>query len=88
VLLGIVATPCATPPLVAVVSVASAHGNAGFAGILLLAYALGHGLPGVLLGLLAGNLQSLERLKPLGRGLQVVGGWLIIAVGFWLAVTA
>jgi cytochrome c-type biogenesis protein len=84
VLMGLVATPCATPPLVAIVAVASAPHAAGYAALLLSAYAVGHALPAVLLGLLAGGLSSLDRLAPYGRALQVGSGWIMIAVGLYL----
>jgi len=87
-LLGLVATPCATPPLVVIVSVAAAQRAVAFGALLLFVYALGHGLPAVLIGLLAGSLRALERLAPYGRVLQIVGGWLIIAVGLYLIATA
>lgn len=87
-LLGLVATPCATPPLAAVVSFA-ASGKAVVPGALLLfVYALGHAVPAVLLGLLAGGLSALERFAPWGRALQIGGGWLIIILGFYLIVSA
>ncbi|MGQ9732788.1 MAG: cytochrome c biogenesis CcdA family protein [Candidatus Zipacnadales bacterium] len=88
VLLGLVATPCATPPLAVIISFAAAEGAVLFGGVLLFVYAIGHGLPSVIIGLLAGSLQSLERLAPYGRLLQILGGWLIIGVGFYLIVTA
>jgi cytochrome c-type biogenesis protein len=84
VLLGLVATPCATPPLVAVVSIASAQNAVAFGAVLLFAYAIGHGLPAILVGLLAGSLAAMEKLAPYGRALQIAGGWLIILVGFYL----
>ena len=86
VLLGLVATPCATPPLVVIVSVAAAHRVVAFGALLLFVYAIGHGLPAILIGLLAGSLSCLQRLSPYGRALQITGGWLIIAIGFYLIV--
>jgi len=87
-LLGLAATPCATPPLMVVVSVAAAHRVALFGALLMFAYAVGHALPAVLVGLLAGSLAGFDRLAPYGRGLQVAGGWLVIAVGFYLIIVA
>ncbi len=88
VLMGLVATPCATPPLIAILSVASAQGTVGLAALLMLAYAVGHALPAVLVGLLAASLAGLERFAPYGRGLQIAGGWLLIAVGFYIIWSA
>lgn len=87
-LLGLVATPCATPPLVAIMSLA-ATGTAVWRGVMLMmVYALGHGLPAIVLGLAAGSLSGLQGLASRGRLLQLLGGWLIIAVGLYLAATA
>ncbi|MBM3473046.1 MAG: cytochrome c biogenesis protein CcdA [Armatimonadetes bacterium] len=88
VLLGLVATPCATPPLAVIVSVAAVQRAVAMAGVLLFVYALGHGLPAIVIGLLAGGLGGLERFAPYGRALQIVGGWLIIAVGLYLILKA
>ena len=88
VLLGLAATPCATPPLAVIVSVAAAHRVAAFGALLLFVYAIGHALPAVLIGLLAGGLKTLDRLSPYGHALQIAGGWLIIAVGIYLIVIA
>jgi len=87
-LLGVVATPCATPPLVIIVSVAAAQQAVAFGALLLFVYGIGHAIPAVLIGLLAGGLTALERPAPYGRILQVAGGWLIIAVGFYLIIVA
>ncbi len=88
ILLGLVATPCATPPLAVIVSFAAAQRTVALAGVLLFAYALGHGLPAIVIGLLAGGLRRLERLAPCGRILQIVGGWLIMVVGLYLILQA
>ncbi|MGD9495213.1 MAG: cytochrome c biogenesis CcdA family protein [Armatimonadota bacterium] len=85
-LLGLVATPCATPPLAVIVSLAAARQAAGLGAVLLFAYALGHAVPAVAMGLVAGGLSAFDRMAPYGRGLQLAGGWLIIAVGFYLII--
>lgn len=87
-LLGLVATPCAAPPLVAVISFAASGKTAVPGAVLLFVYALGHAVPAVLLGLLAGGLSALERFAPWGRALQIAGGWLIIILGFYLILSA
>lgn len=81
ILLGLVATPCATPPLAAILTAAASQQMIGLAALLLVAYALGHGLPAVLVGVLAGSLTCLERFKPYGHAFQLAGGWLLILVG-------
>lgn len=87
VLLGLVATPCATPPLVAIVSVSSAQRSVGLALLLMAAYAVGHGLPALVIALAAGRVSALERFRASGRVLQRVGGWGMIAVGVYLVAT-
>ena len=88
VLLGLVATPCATPPLVAIMSLAATRGAVWLAVLLMVTYAAGHGLPAIIIGLAAGSLSGLQRFATRGRALQIAGGWLIIAVGFYLLATA
>lgn len=87
VLLGLVATPCATPPLVAIMSLAASRGAIWLGALLMVTYAVGHGLPAVVIGLAAGSLCGLQRFAARGRALQIAGGWLIIAVGFYLLAT-
>jgi len=87
-LLGLVATPCATPPLAIVMSLAAAHQHAVLGATLLFAYALGHAAPAVAIGLLAGSLHAFERLAPCGRVLQIAGGWVIIGLGLSLVASA
>ena len=87
-LLGLVATPCATPPLAIIISLAAAHQHVLLGAVLLFVYALGHAAPAVLIGLLAGSLRALERLAPYGRVLQIAGGWVIIALGLYLIAGA
>jgi cytochrome c biogenesis protein CcdA len=87
-LLGLVATPCATAPLVAIVSVASAQNAPLYAGLLLFTYALGHGLPTILLGLIAGSVTALQHTVRYGLALQMAGGWVIIGVGIYLLAAA
>lgn len=87
VLLGLVATPCATPPLAAIMSLAATRGAVWLGVVLMMAYALGHGLPAIVVGLAARSLGGLQRFASRGRVLQIVGGWLIIIVGFYLLIT-
>ena len=87
-LLGLVATPCATPPLAAIVSLAASGQAAAQGALLLFTYAVGRAVPAVLIGLLASEFSTMERLAPHGRRLQIAGGWLIIIVGFYLIISA
>ena len=85
-LLGLAATPCATPPLVAIMSAAAAHRSAMFGAVLLFVYAVGHAAPVLAIGLVCGTLGGLQRFAPYGRVLQLAGGWLMIAAGLYLVL--
>lgn len=87
-LLGVVATPCATPPLAAILSVAAAKQAAVLGAALMFVYGVGHGLPTIAIGLAAGRVSALQRFANRGRLLQVVGGWLLFALGVYLIATA
>jgi cytochrome c-type biogenesis protein len=88
VLMGIVATPCATPPLAAILSIAAAKQAVLLGALLMFVYAIGHGLPAIVVGLAAGRVGGLQRFGTQGRVLQIVGGWLMVCVGLFLLVTA
>jgi cytochrome c-type biogenesis protein len=87
-LMGIVATPCATPPLVAILSIAAARQAVLLGAALMFVYAIGHGLPAIVIGLAAGRLGALQRFQAHGRALRLVGGWLLIALGVYLLLSA
>jgi cytochrome c biogenesis protein CcdA len=65
-LTGVIATPCAMPILVVVLSYVAAKGNAVFGGVLLFTYALGHSV----LVLAAGSSMGLAEAMVNSRGLQ------------------
>jgi len=87
-LLGLVATPCATPALAAILSVASSKQSPLFGFALMVAYAVGHALPAIGIALFASSISALRRFEAVGARLQVVGAWLIIAVGLYLLGSA
>ena len=82
-------TPCLGPTLAGVLALASGTGGGNGAvrgGILVLAYCLGLGLPFVLIALGAGRaVRAQAWLRTHGRGIQIAGGVLLIAVGLALA---
>jgi cytochrome c-type biogenesis protein len=87
-LFGLVATPCATPILAVILSASAAAGQPLYGAVLLFAYAVGHGLPLLLLGTFAG---IATRLKQVGQHMETVqkaSGWVLVAVAFYLALTA
>ncbi|MCC7494986.1 MAG: sulfite exporter TauE/SafE family protein [Fimbriimonadaceae bacterium] len=83
-LFGLIASPCATPMLAVILSASAAEGSPLRGAGLLLAYALGHGLPLLLVGACAGAATRLRQLGPHLERLQRAGGWLLVAVAFWL----
>ncbi len=87
-LFGLVASPCATPVLAVILSAAAAQGSPWFGAVLLLAYALGHGLPLLIIGCAAGAATRLQRLGPALERLQRASGWVLVAVAFYLVWTA
>jgi cytochrome c-type biogenesis protein len=84
-LFGLVATPCATPVLALVVALVASKGAVAYGASLLFVYALGHGLPLVVLGAITGALTSLERLSKYTPSVQKGAGWLLILAGIYLA---
>jgi cytochrome c-type biogenesis protein len=87
-LFGVVATPCATPPLVVIMSAAAAEGKGLFGALLLFAYALGHGFTMIVVAVSAAAVAGLGRLSRYAQAMQLAGGWMLIGVGLYLLWTA
>jgi len=87
-LFGLVASPCATPVLAVILSAAAAKGSPLYGAALLLAYALGHGLPLLIIGCAAGAATRLQSLGPALSRLQKASGWVLVVMGFYLVWTA
>ena len=83
-LFGLVATPCATPVLVLILAFAASKGQALFGAGLLFVYALGHGLPVLLVATITGAVSTLRRLATYSKLLQRAGGWVLVAAGLYL----
>ena len=86
---GLVASPCATPVLVAVATLAASQQSALGGALLLFVYGLGKGVPvlavGIAGGLLPGFLAKGERASVI---LTRIGGIALIGVALWLVWTA
>jgi cytochrome c biogenesis protein CcdA len=82
-LTGVIASPCAMPILVVLLSYVAAKGNVLYGGVLLLAYALGHSvlvlLAGTSIGLAEAMVNS-KGLKKVSVVLKKVSGVLILLV--------
>lgn len=85
---GLVASPCAMPILTLILAMIASKGQVAYGSLLMFTYAVGHGLPLVIIGTVAGALTSLERFTKYSVTIQRVGGWLLIAVGAYFIWTA
>ena len=87
-LFGLVASPCAMPMLTLILALIARKGQIAYGSLLMFTYAVGHGLPLVIIGTVAGALTSLERFTKYSVMFQRVGGWLLMAVGAYFIWTA
>ncbi len=87
-LFGVVASPCAMPVLAVIAAVLASSGKVVYGSTLMFVYALGHGLPLVIIGAVTGALTSLAPATRYAGAIQRAGGWLLIAVGVWLVWAA
>lgn len=75
-------TPCIGPVLATILATAAASGAAVWGGVLLASYSIGLGLPFVLLALGFTRARgSLDWLRVHGRGIELMGGMMMVAVG-------
>ena len=78
-------TPCIGPILAAVLGLTATKGQAIYGGFMMLIYALGLMVPFLLMALFSGSLlDKMKFIKPHMGKIQVVGGILIILMGFLL----
>lgn len=85
---GLVASQCATPVLVAILTYVMSKGAVVYGATLLFAYALGRGVPIVLAGTFTGFVRNLSALGRWTSHLEKVSGVVVLAVGFyflWIA---
>lgn len=85
---GLVASPCAMPILTLILAMIASKGQVAYGSTLMFVYAVGHGLPLIIIGTVAGALTSLERFTKYSVMIQRVGGWLLILVGAYFIWTA
>lgn len=89
VVFGAAWTPCVGPLLGAALTVAAAHGQVARGTLLLVAYALGIGVPFLLASLgLASSSAAQRRLRRIGPAVQRAGGALLVVLGVLLVTGA
>ena len=87
-LFGLVASPCAMPILTLILALIAQKGQVAYGSLLMFTYAVGHGLPLIIIGTVAGALTSLERFTKYSVLIQHIGGWMLIVVGAYFIWTA
>lgn len=80
-LFGLVASPCAMPILTLIMALIASKGQVAYGSVLMFTYAVGHGLPLVIIGTVTGALTTLEGFTKYSVAIKRVGGWLLIVVG-------
>jgi len=85
---GLVASQCATPVLVAILTYVMAKGALLYGAALLFVYALGRGVPVVLAGTFTGALKNFQKLGNWSEVIEKASGVIIMGVGLyfiWIA---
>jgi cytochrome c-type biogenesis protein len=83
-LFGLVASPCSTPILAAIATIAATTGSAAKGAVLLFVYGLGKGVPLMLLGLASGSLAFMRSVSRLTPVLTRIGGVGLLAAAVYL----
>lgn len=84
---GILSSPCATPILGAIVSMAAASNNIALSVTMLLLYSLGHSILMVIAGTSVGLLEKIvlsESGQKIGKILKIVFGSIVICIGLYM----
>lgn len=84
-LFGVVATPCSTPILAAIATLAAAGGDAAKGAVLLFVYGLGKGVPLLLLGVASGSLAFMRSASRFTPALTKLGGIALLGAAAYLA---
>jgi cytochrome c-type biogenesis protein len=85
---GVAASPCATGVLAAILGFASMGGSFYMGGLMLFIYGLGHGIPLVVLGTLAGSARRMDFFSRYWDYFSFVLGLLFAGVGVYLIAMA
>ncbi|NTW28006.1 MAG: hypothetical protein HGA39_01385 [Coriobacteriia bacterium] len=81
---GLVASPCATPILGAIATIAMVQGSALKGAVLLFAYGLGYGVPLLVLGVASGSLGMMRSLSRTTGVLTKIGGAALLVAAVYL----
>lgn len=84
ILFGVVASPCSTPILAAIATIAATRESVPQGALLLFVYGLGKGFPLILLGLASGSLVVMRSLSRAAGVLTKAGGAALIGVAAYL----
>jgi cytochrome c-type biogenesis protein len=84
VLFGVVASPCSTPILAAIATIAAARGSAVQGAALLFVYGLGKGMPLLILGAASGSLALIRSLSRYTGILTKTGGVALLGAAAYL----
>lgn len=83
--MGLAGTQCGTPILLAILSIAMASGQIVYGAALLFIYAMGRGIPIIIVGTFTGILSKMEHFAKWNAVLEKVAGVIIIMVGIYFA---
>jgi cytochrome c-type biogenesis protein len=83
-LFGLVATPCSTPILAAIATMAASTGSVSKGAALLFVYGIGKGVPLLALGLASGSLSFMKSIGKMTPLLTKIGGVGMIGAGAYL----
>ena len=84
ILFGVVASPCSTPILAAIATIAAARGSAAQGAVMLFVYGLGKGVPLMMLGIASGSLALMRSLSRATGVLTKVGGVALLGAAVYL----
>ncbi len=87
-LFGLVASPCSTPILAAIATIAAATGSAGRGAAFLFVYGLGRGVPLMVLGVASGSLGLMRKVAKVAPVVTKLGGVGMLVAAAYLIWTA
>jgi cytochrome c-type biogenesis protein len=87
-LFALVASPCSTPVLAVIATMAAGERDAAGGAALLFLYGLGKGVPLLLIGLAAGSLRTMRSFSRLTPAFTKLGGVTLVGVAAYLTWTA